>query len=184
MNGYRTIMLNSDQVAQFRQDGFLIVRGLLDASRLEAMKQRAESIACGAQAHVPPARLQLEPGGAKGEQNANEGANSLRKMSHVAFVDDVFRTHAMTPEILDCVEALLGPDLKLYQDQLFMKPPRIGSRQPYHQDQPLGFHVDPADRMVTCWAAPRCSHDREWLPVDATRNTQTRLDRQTEVAGV
>ena len=146
-------MLNADQVAQFSQDGFVIVRGLLDASRVEAIKQRAESIARGAQAHVPPSRLQLEPVVTKGEQNADDGANSLRKMSHVAFVDDVFRTHAMTPKILDCVEALLGPDLKLYQDQLFMKPPRIGSRQPYHQDQPLGFHVDPADRMVTCWAA-------------------------------
>ena len=32
-----------------------------------------------------------------------------------------------------------------------MKPARIGSWQPYHQDQPLGFHVDPPD-MVTCWA--------------------------------
>ena len=34
-----------------------------------------------------------------------------------------------------------------------MKPPRVGSRQPYHQDQPLGFHIDPADLMVTCWIA-------------------------------
>ena len=68
-------------------------------------------------------------------------------------VDEVFRAHALHPRILDGVEALLGPDLKLYQDQLFLKPPQIGSRQPYHQDQPLGFHVDPADRMVTCWAA-------------------------------
>ena len=33
-----------------------------------------------------------------------------------------------------------------------MKPPRIGSRQRYHQDAPLGFHIDPPD-MVTCWAA-------------------------------
>jgi len=48
------------------------------------------------------------------------------------------------------VEGLLGPDIKLYQDQLFMKPARVGSRQPCHQDQPFGFHVDPPD-MVTCW---------------------------------
>ena len=146
-------MLNANQVAQFGRDGFLIVRNLLDAPRVEAMKQRAESIARGEEAHVPASQLQLEPVVARGEQNVDDGANSLRKMSHVAFVDDVFRTHAKTPKILDCVEALLGPDLKLYQDQLFMKPPRIGSRQPYHQDQPLGFHVEPADRMVTCWAA-------------------------------
>ena len=48
---------------------------------------------------------------------------------------------------------MLGPDFKLYQDQLFMKPPKIGSRQHYHQDQPAGFHIDPPEKMVTCWAA-------------------------------
>ena len=176
-------MLNADQVAQFSQDGFLIVRGLLDASRVEAIKQRAESIARGAQAHVPPSRLQLEPVVTKGEQNADDGANSLRKMSHVAFVDDVFRTHAMTPKILDCVEALLGPDLKLYQDQLFMKPPRIGSRQPYHQESATWVPRRPRRSHGHLLGRPRCGDDREWLPVDVARNTQTRLDRQTAVAG-
>lgn len=73
-------------------------------------------------------------------------------MSHLAFHDEVFQKHARNPKILDIIESLLGPDLKLYQDQVFMKPPKIGSRQRYHQDMPLGFHIDPPD-MVTCWAA-------------------------------
>ena len=64
----------------------------------------------------------------------------------------MFQTHARNPKVLDIVESLLGPDIKLYQDQLFMKPPKVGSRQRYHQDTPLGFHIDPPD-MVTCWAA-------------------------------
>ena len=45
------------------------------------------------------------------------------------------------------IEALLGPDLKLYQDQLFMKPPRIGSRQAYHQDAPLGYYLAPPEMV-------------------------------------
>ena len=73
-------------------------------------------------------------------------------MSHLAFRDEVFEAHARNSKILDAVESLLGPDLKLYQDQLFMKPPKVGSRQRYHQDMPLGFRIDPSD-MVSCWAA-------------------------------
>jgi ectoine hydroxylase-related dioxygenase (phytanoyl-CoA dioxygenase family) len=61
--------------------------------------------------------------------------------------------HARDPRITDRVATLIGPDLKLYQDQLFMKPPRVGSRQKYHQDQPLGFYIDPPELMVTCWLA-------------------------------
>ena len=146
-------MLTEGQTESFREDGFLIVRGLLGPAEVEAMKARAELISRGEAGHVDPAQLQVEPAVAAGEAEAGARADSLRKMSHVAFVDGVFRTHALNPRILDCVESLLGPDIKLYQDQLFMKPPRIGSRQAYHQDQPLGFHMDPPDRMVTCWAA-------------------------------
>jgi ectoine hydroxylase-related dioxygenase (phytanoyl-CoA dioxygenase family) len=84
---------------------------------------------------------------------ADTYADSLRKMNHLAFHDDVFQAHARNPKVLDVIEALLGPDLKLYQDQILMKPPKVGSRLRYHQDAPLGFHIDPPDRMVTCWAA-------------------------------
>ena len=73
-------------------------------------------------------------------------------MSHLAFQDEVFLRHASNAKILDVVESLIGPDIKLYQDQLFMKPRRVGSRQPYHQDKPLGFFIEPPD-MVTCWCA-------------------------------
>jgi phytanoyl-CoA hydroxylase len=146
-------VLSQEQVEQFWQDGFLVVPNLLSATDTGLLKERAELIAGGAASHVADTQLQVEPAALQGEAEVEDRASSLRKMSHVAFVDDVFRAHAMNSNILDCVEALLGADLKLYQDQLFMKPPHIGSRQPYHQDQPLGFTVDPADRMVTCWAA-------------------------------
>ena len=78
----------------------------------------------------------------------------MRKLAHIAFFDPVFEQHARTPAVLDAIEALLRtPDLKLYQDQLFMKPPRVGSRQGVHQDQPLGFDVRPGHLMVTSWVA-------------------------------
>jgi len=94
--------------------------------------------------------LQVKPTIEVGKAKADTYVTS--KISHAAFFDDVFEAHARLTQVLDVVEGLLGPDLKLYQDQVFLKPPKVGSRQPYHQDVPLGFHIDRPD-LVTCWAA-------------------------------
>jgi ectoine hydroxylase-related dioxygenase (phytanoyl-CoA dioxygenase family) len=145
-------MLSEEQVKQFWKDGFLIVEDLLDEDEVTTLRTRAEWVASGEAPHIPNERLQVEPRVVEGVVQAETYADSLRKMSHLAFYDEVFQAHARNPKVLDVIESLLGPDIKLYQDQLFMKPPRIGSRQRYHQDMPLGFYIDPPD-MVTCWAA-------------------------------
>ena len=144
--------LSEQQVNRFREDGFLIVEDLLDPAEVETLRKRAEWVASGQASHIPKENLQVEPRVAQGELGADTYADSLRKMNHLAFHDDTFQAHARNPKVLDIVESLLGPDLKLYQDQILMKPPKVGSRQRYHQDMPLGFHIDPPD-MVTCWAA-------------------------------
>lgn len=144
--------LSDAQVARFRVEGVLVVEDLLGADEVEAILARAEWVASGQAPHISTKLLQMEPDVNTGTAAADTYADSLRKMSHLAFCDDVFESHARNPKVLNAIESLLGPDIKLYQDQWFMKPPRIGSRQPYQQDMPLGFHIDPPD-MVTCWAA-------------------------------
>jgi len=144
--------LSQTQVEQFAEDGVVIARNLLSAEAIETLRQRIAQVVSGDRERYRE-RLQVEPLVASGNSEADSYAASLRKMTHMAFADGVFESHARHSVILDCIEALLGvEDIKLYQDQLFMKPPRIGSRQAYHQDQPLGFDIEPAD-MVTCWAA-------------------------------
>ena len=144
--------LSETQVERFRKEGVLVLEDLLGADEVEALLARAEWVASGRAPHISKRLLQFEPEVNAGKAAADTYADSLRKMSHLAFCDEGFESHARNPKVLDVIESLLGPDLKLYQDQWFMKPPRIGSRQPYHQDMPLGFHIDPPD-MVTCWAA-------------------------------
>ena len=121
----------SVDVDRFRQDGVLVVPGLLDEAEIIALRAQAEWVASGQAEHVASARIQVEPRVACGEERADNYANSLRKMIHIAFCDEIFAAHASNRKILDVVEALLGTDLRLYQDQFFMKPPRVGSRQPY-----------------------------------------------------
>jgi ectoine hydroxylase-related dioxygenase (phytanoyl-CoA dioxygenase family) len=146
-------MLTAEQIAFFRENGYLIVGAILSDEEVARLREHAEWIASGEAAHVPAEYRQVEPRVAQGELSASEYVLSLRKLSHLAWYDEVMLAHARRSQIVDRIAALLGDDIKLYQDQLFMKPPRVGSRQPYHQDQPLGFYIDPPDRMVTCWTA-------------------------------
>jgi ectoine hydroxylase-related dioxygenase (phytanoyl-CoA dioxygenase family) len=145
--------LTAEQIAFFHENGYLLVGRILGDAELAALRERGDWIASGEALHVPAACRQVEPRVAGGELTAPSELLSLRKLSHVAWHDAVMLAHARRPQIVERIAALLGEDLKLYQDQLFMKPPRVGSRQPYHQDQPLGFHIDPPELMVTCWTA-------------------------------
>jgi ectoine hydroxylase-related dioxygenase (phytanoyl-CoA dioxygenase family) len=147
-------LLTPAQVTFFEENGYLVVGKILTDQQLETLRARADWIASGEDVpHIPAQYRQTEPRVARGELVADNSMLALRKMWHLAWYDDVMATHARSAQITERIAALLGPDLKLYQDQLFMKPPRVGSRQPYHQDQPAGFHIDPPHLMVTCWTA-------------------------------
>ncbi|MBI3971609.1 MAG: phytanoyl-CoA dioxygenase family protein [Chloroflexi bacterium] len=142
------------QIEQFHEQGFLIVENVLTPDEVEVMRARAEEIARGELPENSRIRRQVEPAVERGEQAADDYEASLRKMAGLALAgDEVFAAHARRPRIVEIIQALMGPDLTLYQDQLFMKPPRVGSRQPYHQDQPAGFHIDPPEHLTTCWTA-------------------------------
>lgn len=144
------------QVEQFREQGFLIVDDVLAAEELEAMRRRVDEIARGVLPEGSRIRRQVEPAIARGERPAPAGdaEGQLRKMTGLALGgDEVFAAHARRPRVVSIMQALLGPDLTLYQDQMFMKAPRVGSRQPYHQDQPAGFFIDPPELLITCWTA-------------------------------
>ena len=146
--------LTAAQVDEFHKNGFLIIENVLTPDELEAMRRRAEEIARGELPEGSRIRRQVEPAIDRGETMAATYEDSLRKMTRLVLAgDEVFQAHALRPQIVENMQALLGPDLTLYQDQLFMKEPRVGSRQPYHQDQPAGFLIDPPELLITCWTA-------------------------------
>ena len=81
---------------------------------------------------------------------AVSGRPAIRKINRCAECDEVFLALATNSRILDIVESLIGPDIKLFGSQCFMKPPG-GIEKPYHQDSAY-FSIEPRD-LVTCWTA-------------------------------
>jgi len=76
----------------------------------------------------------------------------LRKLDNPVFHRPVFRKLAESPKLLSLVEALIGPELRVFFSQVFLKPPEAGGPKPVHQDN---FYFGPADpdRVLTVWIA-------------------------------
>ena len=114
------------------------------------LRKRGQALA-QPDAALHAASQQVEPAVAEGSASVTSYAASLRKLKHVAVEDPLFYAHARDPRILDIIEQFLGPDIVLASDNVFMKSPRVGSRQNYHQDSLAGFYLEPAELLVSCW---------------------------------
>jgi phytanoyl-CoA hydroxylase len=139
------------QRKQFERDGFIVVENLLSPAELRKLKKRVADIGNGKLDHVPKDRFEVEPAVVSGKAKAKSRMESLRKINDLTRYDDVFLEAAKNARILDAVEAILGPNLKIFGDQFFVKPAKFGIEKPYHQDHAY-FSVEPKN-IVTCWLA-------------------------------
>ena len=147
------MVLSVAQVAEFQQNGFLVVEDVLSADEVAILAERADLIAAGEADHVPDSSVQVEPVFRSGEKVVEDRVLSMRKLYKLAVYDPLMWEHVINPKIVDIIAALLGTDdLKMYSDQLFMKAPQTGSAQLWHQDSASWRDILPMD-LVTAWTA-------------------------------
>lgn len=151
------MILTQEQKSTFWRDGFLPYPTLLNAEELAQLQQLTEDIAYG-RVQVPPdikgiPVLEKEPSVTRGEVQATNALDELRKINFPATVNDVFLSTAKNPKIVDVIAELFDdPDIKLLGDQIFMKPPGHGSVKEYHQDSASWPFLIPQNQ-ITCWIA-------------------------------
>ena len=144
--------LSQEQVNQFNDQGFLPFEGMLTPLEVKALHQRLEDIG-NEVVDFPTEYVQIEPLVKIGELLEDPVRfNNVRKIWNLTKYDSVFKELARHPKILEVVQRLLGPDLKIYVDQTLCKPPRIGSPKPPHQDSAYWTNIDPPG-LVICWMA-------------------------------
>ena len=145
--------LTPEQVEQFHINGYLAVHDLLDADEVADLAERADLIAAGKADHIPETSIQLERVFREGEREVENQVLSVRKLFNLAVYDDLLWGHVTNPKIVDVIADLMGTDdIKLYGDQLFMKPPEIGAAQDWHQDSASWRDILPMD-LVTAWTS-------------------------------
>lgn len=131
--------------AQYERDGFVVMPKLLPSDLLNQIRERLSAIGRGEVPSFPEQDIEFEP-----ETSGQGIALAVRKINRCADNDKIFMSAARDERILEIVESLIGPDIKLFGSQCFMKPPG-GIEKPYHQDSAY-FTIEPQS-LITCWIA-------------------------------
>lgn len=140
-----------EQVARYRRDGYVLVRGLLGPGHVAACIEALDSLASGA----IPARdtvLMYEAGTDPQALAPDERARHIRKYMDFVLDAPVLGAAAMSRRLHDLLDAILGQGRLLMQEMALVKPPRIGSEKPWHQDAAYFRIADPG-HVAGVWIA-------------------------------
>ena len=146
------MVLTFEQKRFFQGNGFLPYTRVLSNEEVEALRQRCEEIARGKEKQVPARFIQLEAAFRDHKDGDTDPFDRVRKMAHLCYFDALFEAAARNAEIVDVIEDLLGPNIKLYCDQLMMKPRYNGTVTDWHQDSVAWPQFAPQNH-VSCWVA-------------------------------
>jgi ectoine hydroxylase-related dioxygenase (phytanoyl-CoA dioxygenase family) len=134
-----------EEYTRFRRDGFLVVRGLINAAEIADLRQHTEDLMQG--------RLPEQRGTAMANRDTSKDTGVTSQLleappEHLSPIEKAqfflrihmlhrklaFHEHYMLhPRVLDVLEVIIGPDVLAMQTMLFLKPPGKPG-QGWHQD--------------------------------------------------
>ena len=113
----------------YDDNGYLLVRGLFDPEEAADYRARIHAIA----------ELQ-------GETDATwasvAGDTKIQHSHDIHFKDAAFTRLLTDKRLTDVAQGIIGPNVQLHHNKMFIKPPEKGSPFPMHQDFPYFPHRD------------------------------------------
>ena len=136
-----TTLLSPEQIAQYREQGFLVPPLRLDAARMAPLQEALETLLRMNPGVRPEKLVSAHVQAAPGAQANGDGVRGMHE----------FLDLARSPDILDIVEQIIGPNIILWGAHVFCKPAAEGYETPWHQDG----HYWPIRPLATCtvWLA-------------------------------
>ncbi len=152
-------ILTPEDIRVYRRDGLVVPDYRLADDALSMLREAVDRLI----ADHPDIRPEALSG------PHNPWGQSAQLMGSVGFLE-----FCRTPDILDMVEQLIGPDIILWGSQMFAKPPGDGKAVPWHQDgkywplDPLAtitvrIAIDGSDRENGCMQYIPGSHNTQRL---------------------
>ncbi len=142
--------LNPEQVRQFKDDGVIALGRVLSDEETAEARHRFDALFAHPEERGPHLRDLLAKSLTEEDQRSHTGPKLLN-LVQVWTQDEFYRSLLYRPELLDIVEAVIGPDIRLYHDQAFNKPPLHGGPVHFHQDNAY-WGCEPAE-LVSIWIA-------------------------------
>ena len=134
--------LTDEQVQSFRDNGFLNYGRVLTDEQLQTLRESLDRVLSGQSAASPDAL-----------RNIGGEASVVTQVVNVWEAEPAFRQHLANAVIVPLVAQLMGTDtVRVWHDQMQLKPPRVGGPTLWHQDHPYWPIIQPAE-LVSAWVA-------------------------------
>lgn len=166
--------LTCEQLEAYHRDGYIAVEDLVSSKEVDELGRRLREYSHDGR---PPGeiRIQVEPRVERGELKVDHPGDGIRKVGNLVQGDDLYRALGLHENIVGIIEQILGPDIKIFRNDLLMKPPEVGSQKGWHQDSPywpikpmalcsFWFTLDDATLENGCLAVLRGWHKKGPLP--------------------
>jgi ectoine hydroxylase-related dioxygenase (phytanoyl-CoA dioxygenase family) len=129
-------MLDAGQIEHYREQGYLLVKGLLTAAEAAELRQEGhgiiERLSANGNVEATWGSAQALAGGQK---------TALLHCHNTQFYSARFARLIVDERLTGAVAQLIGsPNVQLHHNKLFIKPPEKGSPFPMHQDHPYFPH--------------------------------------------
>jgi ectoine hydroxylase-related dioxygenase (phytanoyl-CoA dioxygenase family) len=129
-------MISDRDVASYRETGYLVVPGVLDADTLAPLRDALHAALDGArQVSTHTAMYDLEPG-------HRPDAPRVRRIKTPHRLLPDFAKLYRHPGLVEILKALLGPAVRLHGSKINLKAPRYGSPVEWHQDWAFYPHTN------------------------------------------
>src|SRR5258708_19063291 len=135
------VKLSTDEIMQYRRDGYLVLRGLLGPGSVAACRPALSNLATGRIA-ARDTVLAFETGYAPETLSVDEREFYIRK--YMDFVEDApaLKAAAMNRRLHLALDELLGSGRVLFQEMALIKPPRICATRPWIPEAPISPSTD------------------------------------------
>jgi len=111
--------LSGQQVRQYGEDGFVLVRGMFDAAEIELLRRSAKDD-------------KALDDHSYGKADNEGGVVRLSLWNHPG--NGIYGMFARCRSLVDSAEALLGGEVYHYHSKMIMKEPKVGGAWAWHQD--------------------------------------------------
>ncbi|MCU1233266.1 MAG: Phytanoyl-CoA dioxygenase (PhyH) [Candidatus Solibacter sp.] len=112
-------VLSAAEVAQYKQDGFVVARGMFSKEEIDLLRRAAKAD-------------KAMDDHAFGKADGEGGVVRLSLWNHPG--DGIYGMFARCRSIVESAEAILGGEVYHYHSKMIMKEPRVGGAWAWHQD--------------------------------------------------
>jgi ectoine hydroxylase len=150
--------LTPAQLAAYRRDGYIVIKGMFDAEEIELLRRAAKED-------------KALDDNAFGRADGAGGSVRLSLWNHPG--DDIYGMFARSERVVEAVGQVLGDEPYHYHSKMIMKQARTGGAWEWHQDYGYWYEngvlypnlcsvfiaVDPATKANGCMQVLRASHE-------------------------